>query len=136
MKLTQFTLIMLIAFLTTVAHAEMVLIVHPSNSSSIDTKTVKNIFLGKSKKFSDGAAAIAVNLPEDDAARDIFNEQYLGKNQSQLNSYWARLEFSGKALPPEEKAADELVAWISQNKEGIGYVDASKTNGSVKIIKN
>lgn len=116
-------------------YADVVVIVNPSNDADLNKKTVKKIFLGESKKFPSGQPATPVNLVEGENARGEFNENYLGKSQSQLNSYWARLEFSGKALPPEEKSVSEVIDLVKNNPEMIGYVDATEVTDGVRVVK-
>ncbi|WP_205623836.1 hypothetical protein [Pseudoalteromonas rubra] len=47
-------------------HAEVVVIVHPSNDSSFDKDEIKKIFLGKTKSFSNGRNAILISASADD----------------------------------------------------------------------
>ena len=60
------------------AFAELVVIVHPSNDSALDAKKVQRIFLGKEKKFSNGAAVVPLNQVTNDL-RSQFDSNVLGR---------------------------------------------------------
>ena len=51
-----------------------VVIVHPSNTASLDNKAISKIFLGKSKKFSDGSEAKPLNLESGDTSAEFTKE--------------------------------------------------------------
>ncbi|NVJ61046.1 MAG: phosphate ABC transporter substrate-binding protein [Gammaproteobacteria bacterium] len=115
--------------------AEVAIIVHPSNNSSVSQTDLTRMFLGKLKSFPGGGAVVPVNLPEGDSTTDEFNEKVLSKSASQLKAYWSKLVFTGKGTPPKTAAsADEMLTLVANNPNLIGYVDASKVNGSVKVI--
>ena len=53
----------------------------------------------------------------------------------QLNRFWATKIFSGRMLRPVKLANDQLVVqWISENKNGIGYIDVTSLTDQVKAI--
>lgn len=118
-----------------IAQAEVVVIVNPANSAAIDEEQIIKIFLGQSKTFSSGAEAIAVDQPVG-ALREDFGNKVLKKNPGQLKTLWARQIFTGGAKPPKELGGDdEIVKFVASTPGGIGYVDSSKANKSVKIVK-
>ncbi|MDM7860477.1 phosphate ABC transporter substrate-binding protein [Alteromonas sp. ASW11-36] len=117
------------------AIAETVVIVHPSNSAQIDAKQVQRIFLGKEKKFSDGAESIPVNQIADSSVRSDFDTTVLGRSSSQVSAYWSKLVFTGKGVPPKEVTNDaEVLALVAKNPSAIGYVDAASVDSSVKVV--
>ncbi|MDF1642679.1 MAG: phosphate ABC transporter substrate-binding protein [Pseudomonadales bacterium] len=121
--------------LSTGVWAEVSVIAHPSNGASLDAKSVSKIFLGKSKKFPGGGAAVPIDQAEGSAARDEFHTNVTNKKSSQLKSYWSRIVFTGKGQPPKEVASDaEVMALVAKNPSMIGYVNSSSVNGSVKVI--
>ncbi|ABG38664.1 conserved hypothetical protein [Paraglaciecola sp. T6c] len=115
--------------------AEVVVIVHPSNSASIDAKTTQRIFLGKEKKFSSGEQATPINQAAGTASRNSFDNDTLGRNSAQVSAYWSKLVFTGKGIPPKEVANDgEVIAIVAANPNAIGYVDSGSVDASVKAI--
>jgi ABC-type phosphate transport system substrate-binding protein len=46
------------------------------------------------------------------------------------------LIFSGKAKPLKELSSDsEVLSWVSSTPNAIAYIDASKVDDSVKVVK-
>lgn len=120
---------------SSIASAELAVIVHPSNGAALDAKEIEKIFLAKAKTFSSGGDAIPVNQAEGKATRNEFDEKVLGKSASQLKAYWSKLVFTGKGSPPQDVADDAAVkTLISTNPNMIGYVDSGSVDGSVKVV--
>jgi len=116
------------------AFAEVAVIVNPGNASAIDAETIKKIYLGKTKSFSNGSKANPVNQ-DATATADEFNDKVVGKSGSQLNAYWSKLVFTGKGTPPEKLSSDQAVIdFVAANGDAIGYVDSTKVNDKVKVV--
>lgn len=116
--------------------AQLVVIVHPSNNDSLDSKIVQRIFLGKEKKFPNGSECVAVNQVAETGIRQSFDKDILGRSSSQVSAYWSKLVFTGKGIPPEEVASDaEVIELVSQNPAFIGYIDRASATDSVKIVE-
>ncbi len=123
------------SLLISVAQADVVVVVHPSNSQNLSADDIQRLFLGKLKSFPGGGEANPVNLREGQPAREQFNQQFLNKSESQLKAYWSQLVFTGKGTPPKELDNDDAVkAHVANNPSGIGYIDASNVDGSVKVV--
>ena len=121
--------------MTPYALADFVVIVHPDNKADITEANIKNIFLGKTKKFSDGKKAVPVEITDGDI-KVQFTKQVLKKNKSTLKAYWSRMVFSGKAVPP--KGYDSEMAmkeFIAKNKNAIGFLNGVNIDESVKVVK-
>ncbi len=117
------------------ALAEVAIIVNPANAATAGTDDIQRLFLGKTKSFPGGGDAVAFNLKEGSPAREAFNQAILNKNESQVKAYWSQLVFTGKGTPPKEAAdEDEMKKWVAGNPNAIGYIDASKVDGSVKVL--
>lgn len=117
-----------------ITYAEILIIVHPSNSNALSESDIGRIFLGKKKSFPDGSEAIPLDQKEGSPIRTQFVSAALKKNDQQIKAYWAQLLFTGKGTPPKEvsdgASVKELVA---QNPALIGYIDASEIDDSVKV---
>ena len=81
-------LVAMLALVSHVASAEIVMVVHPSNADAIDAKIVKRIFLGKEKKFPGGASATPINQTADTGTRNAFDENVIGRSSAQVSAYW------------------------------------------------
>jgi ABC-type phosphate transport system substrate-binding protein len=117
-----------------VAQAEMAVIVNAANKTPLDDDAVAKIFLRQVKTFPDGSVAAPVNQHEN-AASDEFRSKILKKNASQFKAYWAQQLFTGGAKPLQELDGDEAVLkFVAETPNAIGYVDASKVKGGVKVV--
>ncbi|MGL1957117.1 MAG: phosphate ABC transporter substrate-binding protein [Colwellia sp.] len=121
---------------SSVASAEVAVIVNIKNLSSISDSDVPRLFLGKLKKYSTGEAVTIINLKYKEAIRNEFEKKSLKKSASQVKAYWSKLMFSGKGKPPKEFASDkEVIAFVTANVNAIAYVDAKSVDDSVKVVK-
>ncbi len=115
--------------------AEVVVIAHPSVNDTVSQDDLSRIFLGKSKSLPGGHKVMPLNLEEGNATREEFNDKVLGKNDSQLKSYWSKLIFTGKGQPPKDVGSDaEVKALVSANPNMIGYIDAANIDATVKEL--
>ena len=112
--------------------ADVAVIVHPDNSVEITQTEIERIFLGKSSQFSDGSEAIPINTIG--SVNDEFNERVLGRSSSQIQSYWAKLVFTGKGAPPKEVDEASVIELIKNNKNAIAYIDGGKVTDDVKVV--
>jgi ABC-type phosphate transport system substrate-binding protein len=136
MKLFKSSVFLILCSLSSLVFAEVAIIVNPGNSSQISDNDIKRMFLGKNKKFANGDSVKAINLKSGNAIRADFEKKVLGKSSSQVKAYWSKLIFSGKAKPLKEFASDsEVISWVSSTPNAIAYIDASKIDDSVKVIK-
>jgi ABC-type phosphate transport system substrate-binding protein len=115
---------------TSVATAEVVVVVHPSNpAGSMSASEVSDAFLGKS------TALAPVNQPESSAVRTEFYQKVTGKDGAQVKALWTRLIFTGKAPPPKEVAgSDEVKKAVAADAKAIGYIEKSAVDSSVKVV--
>lgn len=127
------TVVFIVATLfSTMAWSEVAVVVHPSNASSISQDDVAAIFLGKMKSFPGGSSAVPIVL--NDATADEFNTKLLGKSSSQLQSYWSKLVFTGKANPPKSVSSAEMIELIKSNPNMIGFVDSANLTADLKVV--
>lgn len=104
-------------------------IVNPKNASAVSAEQISNIFLGKSNDLT------GVDLPDGNAARDVFYHKATGKDGAQLKAYWAKLVFTGKAQPLKELASDaEVKKFVAATPSAIGYIDKSSVDASVRVV--
>lgn len=117
------------------AIADVAVVVHPSNDAAFDKGTIKKIFLGKSKSYSNGRSAILISANYSDPATEEFNSKVLGKSSSQVKAYWSKILFTGKGTPPQEMDSNAaVISSIASNPDAIGYLDASAVTGDVKVV--
>jgi ABC-type phosphate transport system substrate-binding protein len=105
-------------------------------ASGMARADVARLFLKKANAWPSGQAAQPVDQSKDSAVRRSFSQAVLGKDVAAVESYWQQAIFSGRAVPPVEKASDaDVLALVRQNPNAIGYVSAGAELGpSVKEL--
>jgi hypothetical protein len=120
---------------TCMATAEVAVIVNPANADTITKDDIQKIYLAKTKTFPGGKTAIPVDQAEGSAIRVEFVSKVIDKDEAQMKSYWSRLIFTGKGVPPKVLASDaEVKDLVSRNVDAIGFIDATSADGSVKVV--
>ena len=115
--------------------AEVAVVVHSSSSISLDQEEIAKIYLGKTKSFANGNKIDIASLDDGDPITAEFNEKVLKKSSSQVNAYWSKLVFTGKGTPPKKvDNTAAMINFVASSENAIGFVDASKVNGDVKVI--
>ena len=118
------------------AQAQVAVIVNPKcAAASMTADQVASIFLGKTSTLPSGATAAPADQAEGSAVREQFYSKVTGKQSAQVKAAWSRLVFSGKATPPKELASSaEVKKFVAANPDGIGYIEKSAVDGSVKAV--
>jgi ABC-type phosphate transport system substrate-binding protein len=96
---------------------------------------VTNIFLGRQKWLPSGIVAFRIEQNHTSPIRARFYQLLMGKDESEINAYWARLLFSGQAHPPQRAdSAEEVLKLVASNKGAIGVVDGAFVNQGVRVV--
>lgn len=115
------------------ARGELVVIANPdSGVEQLTRDAVVNIFMGRYQKLPSGITA----LPVDEAGTKApFYKALLDKELPEVQSYWARLVFSGKSSPPRQVAsAAEVIDLVANNRGAVGYIERSELVEQVRIV--
>jgi ABC-type phosphate transport system substrate-binding protein len=99
----------------------------------ISMKDIKNIYL-KNKKDIQG---IKLTPIDNKNIKHSFDKKVLNKTQLQVNSYWAKMIFSGKSQPPVLLENDSLVVQrVLNNKNIIGYIKKDNIDSNIQTLLN
>lgn len=94
---------------------------------NLTQKQVMGLFLGRSKFLPSGERAQAIDFPLDSEQRAQFYEALTGKSIADVDAYWARLKYSGKATSPTPlEGSEQIIAAVSQYSSAIAYIPASR----------
>jgi hypothetical protein len=116
------------------AHAETVLVGNPGlHFSSLPLSQVSRLFLGQTSQLPDGSTAIPLDVGG--GSREAFYREVLKKSPDQVEKYWARMIFTGKAQPPREVKPADVKSIVAETPGALSYMDSSKVDGSVKVIQ-
>lgn len=86
---------------------------------------VSKLFLKKVTRWDDGSPVAPVDQAASSPVRDLFSTRVHDREVGRVESYWQRMIFSGRAIPPPELVSDEAVlGYVRENPYAIGYVGA------------
>lgn len=102
------------------------LVINAGNPATAETKaTLSKLFLKKVREWGDKQKVTAYDLDEKSDARRAFSDAIHGKSVTAIKSYWQRMIFSGRDVPPDEIASEaDLLRRIATERGAIGYVSA------------
>lgn len=124
----------LLAFAAT-ARADYYVVVSERNPVSALSQTeVLQLFMGRSRAYPDGRPAQPCDIASD-ATRSGFYRVLAGMSLPQVNSYWARLMFSGRSLPPQRLEDDAaMLARIENDPAAIGWLPYAPRQKGVRTV--
>ena len=68
-------------------------------------------------------------------SREVFYKSLTGKSISQVNAYWAKLIFTGRASPPRVMPdVETTLKIVRQNKDAIAYLFRKDIDDTVKVV--
>ena len=118
------------------ASAEVSVLV--SNGSSVQTLSRSQaiaLFTGRLRALPNGEQVQPLDMPLQSPARETFYRLLTGMSLAQINSYWARLVFSGQIQPPlvvESEAA--MAKTLRENPRSIGYVVRLPDDNRLRVV--
>jgi ABC-type phosphate transport system substrate-binding protein len=121
----------------TTAHGDVVAVVSDrSPLGSLSKNQLVDIFLGRAVRFPDGNQAVPIDQAEGTDARNEFYTRFAGKTAGQLKAHWSKIIFTGRGRPPRAVSnSDEIKKLLASNLNGIGYIEQSAVDGSVKVVR-
>lgn len=120
---------------TSAAKAEVV-VVTSSRSSPIELSRdqAEKLYLGRSTTLGDGTPVNLIDLPNG-STRDEFYGRLTGKNPTQIQAYWSRIVFTGRASPPKEAGSvAEARQWLIDTPNTIGYLERGDATSGLRIL--
>jgi ABC-type phosphate transport system substrate-binding protein len=112
-------------------------IVHYSNPvTSLSREQVSKMLLKKVTEWPRGGEVRPVDLVDNSPVREMFCKEIHGKSVSAIKAFWQQRIFSGRDVPPPEKATDaEVISFVLERPEAIGYVSANTPIGRFKVLQ-
>ncbi len=113
------------------------IIVNVSNPLAVIAKDqLSKLFLKKTTKWENGTKALPLDQNEASSVRERFSKGVHNKGVTSVKSYWQKLIFSGRAVPPPVKSSDkEVVEYVKANPGAVGYVSEKASDNDVKVLK-
>lgn len=125
----------LFVFLSPCCWAEMVVVINADSPvNQLSRQEVADIFLGRTPFLPNMERVIPIESLENSEAYRDFHANVTRKNLTQLNAYWARMVFAGRAAPPQEMNAQQAKKLIESSRIYIAYVDRSLLSSKMKVV--
>jgi ABC-type phosphate transport system substrate-binding protein len=105
-------------------------------ADSISKGELSRVFMKQSDTWTGGQPVMPVDQTATSSTRNGFSKVVFARNASAIKSHWQRQIFSGRGVPPPEKASDdEVLAFVRANPGAIGYVSSDIDIGpGVKVL--
>ena len=114
------------------------IVINEANAtSSIRKDGLSRCFMKQANTWISGQLVVPVDQAASSDVRQTFSEAVHGRDVNAVKSYWQREIFSGRGVPPAEKASDqEVLAFVRANPGAIGYVSAdADVSAGVKVLE-
>lgn len=113
------------------------IIVNPANkTTTLDRKTVADIFLKRTAFWPNGDLIRPVDLTPDSKGRREFSARILGRSVPSVRNYWQQRIFTGRGVPPPElDSDDQVIEYVARNPDAIGYVFVEKVPKKVRLVR-
>ncbi|MGX9418819.1 hypothetical protein [Vibrio sp. WJH972] len=106
-----------------------------NNVSTLSKRELIDLYMGKTHAFPNGLKTITLDQNTDSKVRQKFYHSLVNKSVAQVNAYWARLLFTGRATPPRiANRSEEIRRLVQENPNAIGYIDSDFLDSSVKEV--
>ncbi|KKM93363.1 hypothetical protein LCGC14_1209190 [marine sediment metagenome] len=136
MKILNALIVLLVFSYSGISQAEVVVVANKNNEvKALTKKQVIDIYMGRTSFFPDGQAALPIDQKASSVVRKLFYNQLVNKTVSEINAYWARLIFSGRATPPRTlESVTTIIDFIKKNKSAIAYIQLEDVTDDVQVI--
>ncbi|WP_373186058.1 hypothetical protein [Halopseudomonas sp.] len=133
MKRVSAVLILLVTLASPLVGADLAVVAHPdSQVVTLDRAQLINIYMGRYRQFPTGESALPVDLSP---LKERFYRALVSKDLAEINSYWARLVFSGQVSPPLQlQSAEDVLEYVRRNPGALGFVDAAEVPADIKVV--
>lgn len=128
-------LVFLTLSMTGVVFADVLIIVNKNvPDTTLSSKAVNDIFLGKRVKWSDNAQ-IRFVISSNDELHDAFLKQYVKRSAKQFKAYWRNMVFTGNGSEPEcFDSEDKLMEYVANTPGAVSYINAGTAPVNVNTI--
>lgn len=131
------TFLLIIALMFSgMVQGDILVIVNAQNSvAALERKQIVDLFMGRVSAFPNQQPAQTLDLKTGTPLRSDFYKRLTGKNEAQVDAYWATLIFAGRMAPPKQLANETtLIAEVANNIGAIAYVTRQALPKDVKIV--
>ena len=139
-KTAVLAMLIVIAFIipTIAAGQDFKIVINEANpTSSISKDDLSRCFMKQTNTWISGQPMVPVDQAASSDVRRAFSGAVHGRDVSAVKSFWQRQIFSGRGVPPAEKASDqEVLTFVRANPGAVGYVSAdADVSAGVKALE-
>jgi hypothetical protein len=117
------------------ADAVYVVVSAQSPLRSVSQRDVLALYTGRTRTLSTGETPTPLDQQRDGAARAAFYQALTGMDIARINSYWARLHFTGQIQPPQAVGDDHAVIQrLRADPSAMGYLMREPQDASVRVV--
>jgi len=117
--------------------AEPVYVVVSAQSTirSISQQEVLALYTGRARTLTSGEVVVPLDQQRDSTARSDFYQALTGMDIARINSYWARLHFTGQVQPPQNVGDDTaMIRRLRADPQAVGYLTREPQDSSVRVV--
>ena len=112
-----------------------VVVAKTSKIESISKRELVDVYMGRFDVLESGHKVQPVDYENGTELRSLFYRSLVNKSERQINAYWSRLIFSGRAKPPVQVASpEESLSFILDNQSALSYIPVNRVSEEMKIV--
>lgn len=137
-RLALAALLSVLCSLSAWSFADQKILVVTNKNAPVESMTrsqVIDLFMGKFVAFPSGSKATPVDINGNAQVKGLFYQKLVKMPLARVNAYWSRIKFTGRARPPiGEDTVQQVVEYLSQNENAIGYIPADAMTDKLKAV--
>lgn len=136
MQFARIITVLLGLMLAVTVRAEIVVVVNPGNPvQEFSHRELVDMFMGRTLHFPDGSLALRLDQSPKSQTREDFYRKLVNRSVAEINAYWAKLLFGGRATPPQNvDNAAGVLSTVQNNLNAIGYINREDLTDSVRVV--
>ncbi len=104
-------------------------------AQTVTKAELSQLFLKRKGTWAAGQQVRPVDQVDRSPTRRSFSQFVHNKPTESIKSFWQQQIFSGRAVPPPEKASDEeVLAFVRSTPGAVGYVSKGAPVAGVKVM--
>tara|TARA_B100000700_G_scaffold10193_1_gene10451 strand:+ start:367 stop:804 length:438 start_codon:yes stop_codon:yes gene_type:complete len=112
-----------------------IVVAKASNIESISKRELVDVYMGRFEVLESGHKVKPVDYESGSDLRTLFYKSLVNKSERQINAYWSRLIFSGRAKPPlQVSSPEESLAYLLTNQSALAYMPVNRVSEEMKIV--
>lgn len=112
-----------------------VVVAKDSKIESISKRELVDVYMGRFDVLESGQIVQPVDYENGSVFRGLFYRTLVNKNERQINAYWSRLIFSGRAKPPlQVSSPEQSLAYLRRNQSALAYMPVERVSEEMKIV--